>query len=69
VNLTDLGPGHWVGMSLPDGRVALADAENPELASVVAAIRRRDVRAVTEWMDLIEPLDGVLFVTQERDAA
>ena len=42
VNLTGMPPGHYVGCSLPDGRVAIADAENPAHASVVAAIRRRD---------------------------
>jgi hypothetical protein len=52
-------------MSLPDGRVALADAENPAQASFVAAIRARDYAAVTAWMDVLEPLDGVLFVMRE----
>ena len=62
MNLTDRGPGHYVGMSLPDGRVAIADAEDPLQAPVVAAIRARNVTAVTAWMDTIEPLpDGQLF--------
>lgn len=65
MNLTELGPGHWVGLTLPDGRVAIADAENPAHASVVAAIRRRDYAAVSAWMDKIEPLpDGQLFVLE-----
>lgn len=65
MNLTDLGPGWWVGLTLPDGRVAIADAENPEHASVVAAIRRRDYTAVTVWMDAREPLpDGQLFALE-----
>ena len=65
MNLTGMPPGHYVGCSLPDGRVAIADAENPEHASVVAAIRRRDYAAVTAWMDEIEPLpDGQLFVLE-----
>ena len=68
MNLSELGPGWWVGLTLPDGRVAIADAENLEHASVVAAIRRRDYAAVTEWMDVQEPLpDGHLF-TWERAA-
>ena len=68
MNLTEIGPGWWVGLTLPDGRVAIADAENPEHASVVAAIRRRDYVAVTVWMDGQEPLpDGHLF-TWERAA-
>ena len=62
MNLTGLGPGWWVGLTLPDGRVALADAEDPEQAAVVAAIRRRDYPAVAAWMDEVEPLpDGQLF--------
>ncbi len=65
MNLTELGPGHWVGLTLPDGRVAIADGENPEHASVVAAIRRRDYAAVAEWLDGIEPLPaGHLFVLE-----
>jgi hypothetical protein len=66
VNLTDLPPGHHVGLSLPDGRVAIADAENPAHAAVVAAIRRRDFGTVAEWMDGIEPLPaGQLFAWGE----
>jgi len=62
VNLTEMPPGWYVGLSLPDGRVAIADAENPEHAAVVAAIRRRDHEAVAEWMDRREPLPtGQLF--------
>jgi hypothetical protein len=68
VNMSELGPGWWVGLSLPDGRVAIADGENPGHASVVAAIRRRDYGAVAAWLDAIEPLpDGQLF-TWERAA-
>ena len=52
----------WVFLSLPDGRFAVADAENPEHAGVVAAIRHRDYAAVAAWMDEREPLpDGQLF--------
>ena len=51
VNIADLPPGWWVFLGLPDGRLAIADAENPEHASIVAAIRSRDVEAVTAWMD------------------
>ena len=62
MNLSELGPGHWVGLTLPDGRVALADAENPQHAPVVAAIRRRDYTTVAAWLDDVEPLpDGQLF--------
>lgn len=62
MNLVGRGPGWWVFLSLPDGRFAIADAENPDHASVVAAIRRRDYAAVTAWMDAVEPLpDGQLF--------
>ena len=69
MNLTELGPGHWVCLSLPDGRVAIADGEDPEQASVVAAIRRRDHGAVAEWLDQFEPLpDGQLFAW-DREAA
>ena len=65
VNIADLGPGWWVFLGLPDGRLAIADAENPGHASVVAAIRSRDVEAVTAWMDAIEPLpDGQLFTLE-----
>jgi hypothetical protein len=63
VNLTAMPPGHWAGLTLPDGRVALADAENPAQAAAVKAIRRRDYAAVTAWMDEAEPLpDGQLFI-------
>ncbi len=59
-------PGWYVGLTLPDGRVAIADAENPEHAAVVAAIRRRDIAAVAAWMDTVEPLpDGQLFTWRE----
>jgi uncharacterized iron-regulated membrane protein len=62
VNLTAMPPGHYAGLTLPDGRVALADAENPAHAAVVAAIRARDYGAVEAWMDEREPLpDGQLF--------
>jgi uncharacterized iron-regulated membrane protein len=55
-------PGWWVFLSLPDGRGAVADAEDPAQAAVVAAIRRRDYPAVAAWMDTVEPLpDGQLF--------
>ena len=68
MNLTELGPGWWVGLTLPDGRVAIADAENPAHVAVVAAIRRRDYPAVAAWLDHLEPLpDGALF-TWERAA-
>jgi uncharacterized iron-regulated membrane protein len=70
VNLTQMPPGYYVGCSLPDGRVAIADAENPDHAAAVAAIRARDYPAVAAWMDGIEPLpDGHLFVWQETQAA
>ena len=68
MNLSDHGPGWWVFLSLPDGRHAIADAEDPAQAGVVAAIRRRDYAAVAAWMDTVEPLpDGQLF-TWERAA-
>ena len=48
----------------------MADAENPDHAAAVAAIRARDYPAVAAWMDGIEPLpDGHLFVWQETQAA
>ena len=63
--MADLPPGWWVFLGLPDGRLAIADAENPADASVVAAIRSRDVAAVTVWMDAIEPLPaGQLFTLE-----
>ena len=70
MNLTQMPPGHYVGLSLPDGRVAIADAEKDDPAAV-AAIRRRDYEAVAEWMDAREPLPaGQLFVLElEREAA
>lgn len=40
VNLTDLPAGWWVPCDLPDGRIAIGDAEDPAQAHVVAAIRR-----------------------------
>ena len=69
MNLTNLPPGWHVGLSLPDGRVAIADAENPDDAAVVAAIRRRDYAAVAEWLDAREPLPaGQLFVWDQEAA-
>jgi hypothetical protein len=69
LNIADLPPGWYVFMSLPDGRFAIADAENPEHAKAVAAIRRRDHAAVAAWLDGLEPLpDGQLF-TWDREAA
>jgi hypothetical protein len=66
VNIADLGPGWWVFLSLPDGRFAVADAENPDHAAAVAAIRRRDFAAVATWLDAVEPLpDGHLFAWGE----
>ena len=63
MNLTEMPPGWYVGLTLPDGRVAIADAENPEHATVVAAIRRRDYPAIAAWLDPVEPLpDGHLFM-------
>jgi len=62
VNIADLPPGWWVFLGLPDGRLAIADAEDPADAAIVAAIRRRDYAAVTVWMDGREPLPaGHLF--------
>jgi hypothetical protein len=70
VNLTEMPPGYYVGLSLPDGRVAIADAENPDHAAAVAAIRARDFETVTAWMDEREPLPcGQLFVWREARAA
>ncbi len=67
MNLTTMPPGWYVGLTLPDGRVAIANAENPEHAAVVAAIRSRDLEAVAAWMDEHEPLpDGQLFILPER---
>jgi len=69
VNLTEQPPGWWVGLTLPDGRVALADAENPDHAKAVAAIRHRDHPAVAAWLDELEPLpDGHLFLWHEEAA-
>ena len=69
MNLSDYGPGWWVFLSLPDGRHAIADAEDPEQAGIVAAIRRRDYAAVAAWMDRIEPLEpGQLFAWERRAA-
>jgi hypothetical protein len=71
VNLADFGPGWWVCLRLPDGRLAITDAENPDHAPVVAAIRRinqakaksQDWTTVIAWMDERDPLpDGQLFV-------
>jgi len=63
--MADFGPGWWVFLSLPDGRFAIADAEDPAQAAVVAAIRRRDYPVVAAWMDEVEPLpDGQLFTWQ-----
>lgn len=62
MNLTEMPPGWYAGLTLPDGRVAIADAEDPGQAAVVAAIRRRDIPAVAAWLDGTEPLpDGQLF--------
>jgi hypothetical protein len=68
VNLTEMPPGHYAGLSLPDGRVAIADVEKDDPAAV-AAIRRRDHEAVAEWMDEREPLPaGHLFVLERLPA-
>lgn len=40
MNLTELGPGHWLPLRLPDGRIAIAEGGNPDHAAVVKAIRR-----------------------------
>ena len=70
MNLTERGPGWYVGLTLPDGRVAIADAEDPADAAVVAAIRRRDYPAVTVWMDEREPLpEGQLPLFELGEAA
>ncbi len=62
MNMADLPPGWYVFLGLPDRRLAIADAEDPADAVVVAAIRRRDYRAVAAWLDAREPLpDGQLF--------
>lgn len=37
---SEMPPGWWVPCNLPDGRTAIADAEDPGQACVVAAIRR-----------------------------
>ena len=69
MNLTEKPPGLWVGLSLPDGRVALANGEDPADATIVAAIRARDFPAVAAWMDEREPLpDGRLFGLQRQDS-
>jgi hypothetical protein len=69
VNLTEMPPGWYVGLSLPDGRVAIADAENPAHAAAVAAIRRRDYEAAAAWLDQREPLPaGQLFAWEEKAA-
>ena len=66
--MADLPPGWWVFLGLPDGRLAIADAENPEHALVVAAIRSRDVAAVTAWLDEQEPLPAGQLFEWERAA-
>jgi hypothetical protein len=77
VNLADFGPGWWVCLLLPDGRLAVTDGENPDHAPVVAAIRRisqgkarsQDRATVTAWMDAREPLPaGQLFVLRGEAA-
>ena len=68
MNIAALPPGWWVFLGLPDGRLAIADAENPEHASVVAAIRSRDIAAVTAWMDAREPLPAGQLFEWERAA-
>jgi hypothetical protein len=69
MRIADLPPGWWVFLSLPDGRFAIADAENPGDAAAVAAIRRRDYPAVAAWLDEREPLpDGQLFVWHKEAA-
>jgi hypothetical protein len=67
--MAELPPGWYVFLSLPDGRFAIADAENPDHAKAVAAIRRRDHAAVAAWLDELEPLpDGCLFLWHEEAA-
>ncbi len=67
MNLTQMPPGWYVGLTLPDGRVAIANAEDEAQAAVVAAIRSRDLEAVAAWMDQVEQLpDGQLFILPER---
>ena len=68
MNIADLGPGWWVFLGLPDGRLAIADAENPADTAVVAAIRHRDYGAVTAWMDTREPLPAGQLFEWERAA-
>ena len=68
MNLTEMPPGWYAGLSLPDGRVAIADVEK-DSAAVVAAIRRRDYGAVAEWLDAREPLPaGQLFALERLPA-
>ena len=70
MNMADLPPGWWVFLGLPDGRLAIADAEDPADAAIVAAIRRRDYPAVTVWMDEREPLpEGQLPLFELGEAA
>jgi hypothetical protein len=69
VNIADLPPGWWVFLGLPDGRLAIADAENPDDAAAVDAIRRRDYAAVAAWLDAREPLPAGQIFTWEREAA
>jgi len=68
MNIADLPPGWWVFLSLPDGRFAIADAEDPAQAAAVAAIRRRDFAAVAAWLDEIEPLPAGQLFAWERAA-
>ena len=69
MNLSDFGPGWWVFLSLPDGRFAIADAENPDHAAAVKAIRRRDYPAVAKWMDSVEPLPAGQLFEWHQEAA
>lgn len=45
VNLSGFGPGWWVPCNLPDGRVAIGDAEDAAQKPLVAAIRRINAAA------------------------
>jgi len=69
VNNADLPPGWYVFLGLPDGRLAIADAEDPADAVAVAAISRRDYPAVTAWLDEREPLPAGQLFEWDREAA
>ena len=69
MNIADLPAGWYVFLGLPDGRLAIADVENPDHAAAVKAIRRRDYPAVAKWMDEREPLPAGQLFEWHQEAA